>query len=248
MSEIGSIEAANRLRSSLLNSQSGKWLSTQLYPDEFEYYMVAFELLRSDLTSEKYFIFPVNPNSIDFNDTSLTKITKTAGGVSVLRTDQFNIKDITLAGTFGRTFKVLTGSSFTDIVSYFSDTLQGKDSSLDNFSMNVKTGYGCAKVLEKILNLSVQNDELGGSRYLVFYNLAFNQKLLVEFESKSFSQSVESNMIWNYNVRLKVIGNADDYLKKENTKSTTQLTTDRLLQKNANAVFNKIAGLLNKKF
>ena len=253
---IGSLSQAHRIREQLLNRQSGKWLLTQNNPNEFEYYMVAFELLKSDLSTSKYFVFPVNPTSIEFNDTALTKVIKTAGGVSVMKNSQFNIKEISLTGSFGRSFKVLIGSDFKNLHSVFQDQdgIVNKSKSLgkgvlDNFSSSVKTGYGCTKILEDILDQSNQRDEYGGSHFLIFYNLAFNQKYFVEFESKTFSQSVESNMIWNYNIRLNVIANSDDFLTdKSDLKSTKQLVIDKEIQQNANTVYSKVSNVLNKTY
>ena len=253
---IGSLSQAHRIREQLLNRQSGKWLLSQDNPNEFEYYMVAFELLKSDLSTSKYFVFPVNPTSIEFNDTALTKVTKTAGGVSVMKNSQFNIKDISLSGNFGKSFKVLIGSDFRDLHSAFKDQngigdkvkTAGKGI-LDSFSSSVKTGYGCTKILEDILDQSNQKDEYGGSHFLIFYNLAFNQKYFVEFESKTFTQNVESNMIWNYNIRLNVVANSDDFLTdKADLKSTKQLVVDKEIQQNANTVYSKVSNVLNKKY
>lgn len=253
---INSIANAHTLREQLLKRQSGKWLLSQQNPNEFDYYMVAFELLKSDLSSSKYFIFPVNPNSIDYNDTSLTKITKTAGGVSVLKSTQFNIRDITLTGNFGWNFKVLSGNTFSDLMATFTEenNPDKKEKALlggvlNNFSDAIKTGYGCTKVMENILESSLQKDEDGGPHFLIFYNLAFNQKFLVEYESKIFSQSLESNMIWNYSIKLKVVGLADNFLKsKEAVKSNKQLTADNMIQKNANVIYSKVSNVLNKTY
>src|SRR5690606_32440155 len=116
---IGTLSQAHTIREQMLNRQAGKWLLSQNNPNEFEYYMVALELLKSDLSTKRYFIFPINPNSITYDDAPLTKITKTAGGVSVLKSNQFNLKNLSLSGTFGKSFKVLVGDNFEDLLSDF---------------------------------------------------------------------------------------------------------------------------------
>lgn len=250
---LKTIDQARGVREQLLR-QGGRFLLSQRNPNEFDYYMVAFELLKSDLSTSKYFIFPINPNSIEYNDTALTKITKTAGGVSVLKTSQHNVRDITLSGNFGQNFKVLTGNAFQDLVGVFKEenNPDKKKKSvlggvLDSFSSIIKTGYGCTKVLEDILESSLQKDEVGGSYFLIFYNLAFNQKFLVEYESKVFTQSLESNMIWNYSVRLRTLGRVDDFLKsKDAARSNAQLIAGDKIQKRANAAFSQVSALLNK--
>lgn len=254
MASVDSLDQARVLRDQLL--KQGKLILTQRNPNEFAYYMVALELLKSDLSTSKYFIFPVNPNAIEYNDTSLTKITKTAGGISVLKTSQFNIRDITLSGNFGLNFKVLTGTFFQSLVGAFKDENNPDKNAkavlggvLDGFSSVIKTGYGCTKVVEDILESSLQKDEYGGSHFLVFYNLAFNQKFLVEYESKSFNQSLESNMIWNYSIRLKAIGKADDFLKsKDEVRSNKQLMVNNFIQKTANNTFSQVNDLLQKNY
>lgn len=249
MNLVGDISQAHRIREQLLNRQSGKWLLTQSNPDEFDYYMIALELLKSDFSTSKYFVFPILPNSIEYNDTPLTKVSKTAGGVSVLKSQQFNIKNLNISGSFGKNFKVLLGDDFSNLTSAFNSNSEDKFSkSLNNFSSAIKTGYGCTKVMESILKTSNQKDEFGGAHFLIFYNLAFNQKFLVEFNEQSYSQNLESNGIWNYSVRFNAIGEVDDFINADNIKTTKQLATDNMLQKNANKVYSKVSNVLRKKY
>lgn len=247
--KVGDITQAHKIREQLLNRQSGKWLLTQANPNEFDYYMIAFELLKSDLSTSKYFVFPILPNSIEYNDIALTKINKTAGGISVLKTQQFNIKSLNISGNFGKNFKVLLGDTYSNLLSAFSGYDSTNQGLLNNFSAAIKTGYGCTKVLEDILKSSNQKDELGGHQFLIFYNLAFNQKFFVEFEDQSYSQSLETNGIWNYSIRLKATGNVDDYIQfKTDDKSTRQLVINDVLQKSANKAYSKISNILKKNY
>lgn len=252
---LGNVIAASEARDVILNQPSGKWLLNQQFPNDFEYYMCAFELLNSDLSTSKYFIFPILPNSISYNDSPITKISKTAGGISVLKSDQFIPKQISLNGTFGRSFKVLMGQTYQDILSSFKK--DNNESNLKNisnglsqtFSDTFKTGYGCCKILEDILVSSNQKDEVGGVKFLIFYNLAFNQSFFVEYEDLGFSQSLESNMIWNYSLKLKAIANSNNFLKSklDVKKSNKQLVYDDLIQKKANKVYSSVTTLLQKK-
>ncbi len=252
---LGDVASAVDVRNKLLGQASGSWLLTQQFPNDFEYYMCAFELLRSDLSTSKYFIFPILPNSISYNDTPITKISKTAGGISVLKSDQFIPKQISLNGTFGRSFKVLLGQTYQDLSKSFKDENgnMGLKSTVrgiaKTFNDSIKTGYGCCKVLEDILTSSNQKDEVGGAQFLIFYNLAFNQSFFVEYEDLGFSQTLESNMIWNYSLKLKAIANSNDFLKNktDNKKSIKQLVLDDLIQKKANKVYSSVSTLLQKK-
>ena len=247
---IGSVTQAIETRAQLLNQQSGKWLLSQAYPDEFEYYMVGLELLDSTLTSKKFFVFPVNPNSIEYSKTFLTKVSKTAGGISVLKTEDFVPADISLSGTFGRDFKVLINGQEQNLVSGFADTNNIIDktksvagSVLNGFSERVKSGYGCCKVMEDIIESSQQRDDSGQGQFLILYNLAFNQKFFVEAENIVFQQSLDSNMIWNYSVKFKVVGRVDDYIQG---RSNSELVGFKVLQDSANNVYSGVSNLLRK--
>lgn len=251
-----SVVQTTLVRDQLLNQPGGKWLLHQQFPNDFEYYMCAFELLDSNLKTLAYFIFPIMPNSLNYNNIPLTKVTKTAGGVSVLKNKQFVPKSLTISGTFGRSFKVLIGNEYQDLISGFSEIKDdifkgsfktGGKKILENFSDSVKTGYGCTKVLETILNESNQPDILGKNKYLIFYNLAFNQSFFVEYEDETYSMAQDTNMIWQYSIKLKAIAPSNNYLKdrKGDVKSNKQLVIDDLIQRNANKAYGKATTFLN---
>lgn len=250
---IGSVAAAINVRDKLLGQAGGKALLHQQYPDEYEYYMFALELLDSNLKTKRYFIFPIMPNNMSYNDTPITKITKTAGGISVLKSNQFIPKTFTTSGTFGRSYKVLIGKTYQDLVSSFRDDSGFNVGSIfkgaiNTFDDRIKTGYGCTKILEEMLGMSNQKDESGGAHFLVMYNLAFNHRFFVEYEDFTATQSLESNMIWNYSFRLKCIAPSDNFLKSTNSqKTSTQLVIDDQIQKSANKAYGSISNLLNKK-
>lgn len=244
---IGSVAAAVDARDKILRQGGGgKAILHQQYPDEYEYYMFALELLDSNLKTKQYFIFPIMPNNMSYNDTPITKITKTAGGVSVLKSNQFIPKTFSTSGTFGRSYKVLIGNTQQELVSSFKDNsvLKGITSYFDD---RIKTGYGCTKILEEIVTTSNQKDELGGAHFLVMYNLALNHKFFVEVEDFNPTMSLESNMIWNYSLRLKCIAPSDNFLKtKSDQRTSTQLVIEDQIQKNANKAYGAISNLLNK--
>jgi hypothetical protein len=249
-----SLDQVSSLRDQLLNRHSGKWLLHQQHPDEFEYYMCAIELLDSNLSTKEYFIFPIMPSGINYNNTSLTKITKTAGGVSVLKNSQFVPKNLSINGTFGRSFKILLGNNYQDLVSNFSaknikETIKtGGKRFVENFNKSVKSGYACTKLLETILNQSNQKDDLGKNHYMIFYNLAFNQSFFVEFEDETYSMTQESNMIWQYSFKLKAIAPSNNYLKtkKDDLQTNKQLVVNNLIQKKTNAIYNETTSILNR--
>jgi hypothetical protein len=251
MSLIGTLDQAIQVRDTIVGSPAGKIILNQLYPNDFEYYMCGFELLNSDFSTEKYFIFPILPNSMSYNDSPLTKITKTAGGVSVVKTDQFIPKTININGTFGRSFKILVGKTTQDLFGSFENSAGQitPGSVVKGFSEKIKTGYGCCKVLEELLTLSNQKDSLGKPRFLIFYNLAFNQQFFVEYEEQTWSMTLETNMVWNYSLRLKAVAPSQNFLKTklDGAKSNVQLSVDDYIQKQSNSAFSSISTLLNKK-
>lgn len=178
------------------------------YPNEFELYMCALELVSAKTGKTlSYFVFPIMPNSIDFTSHFPTNILQTFGGVSILSTTNFAPFDINLSGTFGRGYRLQIGNSFFDISSLAS-SLKSLSDLKNVFDAKLKSGYSYCKILETLINES-QAIDTDGQRVLYFYNLAFNQKYVVEPGSISFKQDMNSNMIWNYNLTLKAVAPLD---------------------------------------
>jgi len=73
-----------------LITDSGKLLMHTLFPDEFEFYMMGFELIDSEtrLVTDRL-VFPVNPDAIDMGLGKITNIKKTASGMTVLSNNSF---------------------------------------------------------------------------------------------------------------------------------------------------------------
>lgn len=240
---VGIVDAITR-RDALLGT-GGKTTLHLAYPDEFELYVFAFEVVDKDFKTRSYFLFPVNPNSITEQRNEITNIKKTSGGVTVLSNPNFIPIDITINGSFGGSkFKVLLGETYQDLFHDFQDNginLQSQIlySAQQVFDTKVKTGYGCTKILEKML-LSLKNTDANGPYKLIFYNLAFDTTYLVQPVNYSFSQSPESNMIWNYSLQLKAVANAKNLVGTDTLKSDRQLTLDNYTQKQVNNVLNEI--------
>jgi hypothetical protein len=107
------VQAAIAQRNGLLNSIGRSGLNMK-YPDEFELYVIALELTDENFITQQYFVFPINPSSIEETEPKLTNIRKTLGGITVLRNTTFVPTQISLSGTFGRNFKVLIGEKYED--------------------------------------------------------------------------------------------------------------------------------------
>lgn len=225
-----SIENAIRNRSVLLE-RLGKAVLNVRYPKDFEMYVIALELVDGDSNTLKYFIFPVNPSSIDELETKLTNIKKTAGGVVSLGTTTFNPVDINLSGNFGRKFKILLGSTFTDFISSFKTAAGGltlgslAKGLVKTFDDRVKTGYGCLKVLQEMCDEADLIDDKGPRR-LIFHNLAFGTSYVVKTISFRTNMGQDTNMIHSYYLQLRALASLDDLQVSGTSDRKTALTTN----------------------
>lgn len=193
-------------------TEIGKAALNIKYPDEFELYLIALELVSpKEKKTLQYFVFPVMPNSLSETERFGTNIIKTAGGIVAISNTTFIPINISLSGSFGRKLKYLVGAEYVNLVQGFSLKKLANTKQLIKkavFDTNIKTGYGCCKVLQNILRESKLIDE-DGPRILYYHNLTFNSKFIVKADEIAFSQEVgSSNMIWNYRLSLTAIANA----------------------------------------
>lgn len=233
-----SIENVARNRAVLLE-QIGKAALNVQFPQEFELYVVALELVSASGKTLRYFIFPVMPSSIEEVRPELTNIKKTIGGISVVSDSSFVPKDINLAGTFGRKFRILLGEDFVEMTQSLKTGQKTlKEAAKDLFDVRAKTGYGCTKILQDIIEESKVVDE-EGPRRLYFYNLALGNSYMVKPMNLRFSMSEQSNMIWQYSLQLKAVAPLDQILTdfKDQTK---QLVITSYAQKQVNRIVNNL--------
>lgn len=165
------------------------------FPDEIEYYACAFELLDGKGSTLQFFSFPIMPQTMSENKSSITNIKKTNTGVVVTTHSTFVPFDIPLAGHFGRTFRKISNVKTDFNKEYF-------------FSSDYKTGYGCIKILEGIFKQSTVADSFGNPVKLLFYNLSLNSHHMVEILSFNLTQNKDMNMIWQYNINMKAVAPA----------------------------------------
>lgn len=173
------------------------------YPDDFEYYGMQFELQNSQGVVKDSLYFPVMPNQIAETCVDSVNVKKSSTAIVVLTNTTFPIRQINIAGTFGRKAKILIvdvpkkNQSPTEI------------GSAPQFSTKIKTGFGLLKVLERIIKKSVTADEYGQPHFLFLYNFALGNHYLVEVSDYAFNMSMENNMLWNYQLDLKAVATAD---------------------------------------
>lgn len=181
-------------------------------PDDYEYYLCSFELFNSSMEKVGFISFVVMPNQIVENYSPIQVITKTHGSVITIFNSSFNPFDISLSGTFGKKFRIVTGLKDPGEIDKKTagnlalNLLFGKVSNISGTALGAKSGYGLTKVLQHILSASNGVDELGKPYILVFNNYAFNSHYVVNAINFSFQQSYEQNMLWNYNINLKAVG------------------------------------------
>jgi hypothetical protein len=204
----------------------GKGIMHSKFPNDFELYMFALELV--DMKTQKtinYFVFPIMPSNISIPRNFQNNIKKTQGGINFSKTTVFQPFQLKINGSFGRNFKFNLGNNYNDLIAFFD---KDKENNAE-FNNSFKTGYGSCKLLEKIILNSRKISETGPFGFYA-YNLAFNQKLIVEASSLEFSQDMSSNMIWNYSLSFDVIGDLDNiYINKEQDSLSNRLNFENIL-------------------
>jgi hypothetical protein len=233
------ISAQNRF--SKLLSEAGRAVVHQRFPDEFEYYMIALELVNPATgKTEDLLIFPLMPDEIRIRQPEITEIRKTAAGIAVLNNPTYVPREISINGTFGRKFRILL-SDFDIGVSYsYSSNPQvgekgGKKISgiTAEFDGMIKTGYGTTKRLYSLLDKVNQLTPEGVPYQLFLYNSAFNDNNLVELLDKSVSQDMGNNMYWKYSLAFKTTAPATQIRTAPNEGTLQKLLEIDLLQKAA---------------
>lgn len=205
ISDIGN-DIVNSLAQQIGNvgNSAIKTILNSLWPRDFELYMVSLELTNYKDELLDYMTFPVNPESIQKNEPQLKNIERSYGAIAVTKLGQTIPHDINIRGNFGKSFKVLlrTSGFSGDFKSLVGKTSSGMGK--DELSPFFKSGYGCLKVLQ---NICAQSDKLddGKSRRLYFHNFMLGESYLVEVLQMTEDQSMSNNMIWGYNLSLKVL-------------------------------------------
>jgi len=213
-----------------------------LFSDDFEVYIITFEVTDSEGRTEEFLTLPVMPNTINISEPEIVNIKKTATGIVSLKTDSFVPKQITLAGNFGRNFKFLMRGKLYDFRSVGGKIKEMKN---DFEGVNIKTGYGTVKALRSLLENSRELDMKKRPKRLYFYNFAFGENYITEVIDKNFSQDKSaSNMIWNYNIILKAVAPINSNIR--DSKSLMFLTSSDFIQKGVTSLSGDLMRSLPK--
>ena len=189
----GGVSTLSSATNSILNS---------LYPKEFELYMLSLELTTFDDSPIDYLTFPVNPDSLTKVEPKIKDISRSYGAVIVTKTDTFVPQDLVIRGNFGKSFKFLNREdSASGIVNMFKGMVPSFEGELSKYW---KSGYGCLKVLQSIVQDSDKMDN-GRPRRLYLHNFMLGESYLVEVLNFQMDNNVQRNMIWEYELRLKIL-------------------------------------------
>lgn len=228
-----------------LQNQIGRAALNSFYPSDVELYLCAFELVSNNKT-EAYFVFPIQPSSIQKIEPTRTNVKVSISGVTVLRNSSFIPQEISIKGNFGRRFKILTGLEGVGFGASLS-----KDNGLifdtPSFSTSIKSGYGATKLLQKIIRDSQKLDSIGKPKRLYFYNMALGESYLVTIPPSgiSFTQTEDQNMIWQYSVTMTILAHLKDVSGIEIESSNKNIISKGVIQKGINIVANEVKLLLS---
>lgn len=211
-SSIGKSAANSGISSALSIVESiGESALHMLAPDNYEYYQCSLELLDVNKNQIGFISFVVMPNNISESRAPIQTQTKTNSGIVTTFNDSFAPVNITLQGSFGRRFRIVTGmvdpspKRWNGWGNFFNGNL-GK--AMFGFETAYKSGYGLTKVLKFILEKANELDSQGRPYILLYNNYAFNTSYVVDVVNSSFNQSIENNRMWYYEISLKAIAPA----------------------------------------
>lgn len=227
----------------------GRGMASVMYPNDIEYYAVSVDLVDSLGNTVEYLTFPVNPDMFQYDDTPLTTIRKTMGGVTALNSSTFVPKSITMSGSFGRAFKLLlspptdTNMTGVDVQLSHDNGLSAKSSILD---ARLKSGYGAIKLLQKILEQSRTLDDRNLPYRMFLYLPLIGHNFLVEYENLVLRQDFSSgNMIWKYNLHLTAIAPLSETRTRGfSPDAIGKMVGIKVFQKSINSIAGKIRRMI----
>ncbi len=176
----------------------GRRTMAALYPKEFDYAMITLELIDSDFKTVEAFTFPIMPENMSEDETTLVNVVKTFGGVVSIDNSTFNPTNITISGTFGRDIKIIVNKKpfqFAGVQLNFKNRkltadIVKKDAEFISFA---KTGHGCVQILKSFAKKQNQLDDQGRPYFLVMYAPILNMNYIIKINSIIQSMNNDSN-------------------------------------------------------
>lgn len=194
-------------------ASTGRPIVGALFPADFEVYILTLELVDSMGNVVDYFSFPIMPDDMTKVSANITNVKKTAGGVISLTTNTFVPQDLTINGNFGRAFKVLVGREVIDFRAFgASIKAMANGGKLENpFDAKIKTGFGCTKILQALVDKSILLDEQNKPYKLFLHNPTLNESYLVEAMVLTLRMDKNtSNRMWAYTLSFKILANSSE--------------------------------------
>lgn len=214
----------------------GRDVLHSIYPKEFELYMISLELVNPNNDIEEYFTFPINPNSMSKIEPYTKTIERGFNRVIVNRNSSFTPQDLSIKGNFGRDFRILVRQK--ESVTFNSILSKSKFFKEGEFNHSLKSGYGSFKILQRICQRSNELVE-GKPMKLYFHNFMLGESYLAEVLDFTAEQSLASNMLWNYSLRLKIIAPINQSKRKVSFKprsGTVQNTISKTVNRSKQIV------------
>lgn len=200
---------------------TSKAILHNIYPEDFEYYLCAFELVDAkSLKTLSYVTLPIMPDNIKMTYQNIQSTSKTSNGVVTIENFSFNPRQISLIGNFGRKMKLVdTNFELTQFSNSVYGAIRKKLNHVLDFNANVKTGYGMVKLLEKFIEFAKTNST-ESPVLLFFYCFAYNYNFLVQPLNFNVSQNRNMNMIWEYEITMTALAPASEILRTDDYKQT----------------------------
>ena len=232
----------------------GKEGLNALFPRDFELYLVSLELVYSDGDTIDFFTFPITPKSINKSEIERTTIRKTLKATTVIQSDSFVPQDLSIAGNFGRNIKFLLPNIFgipssralafsIDAGIYGSEDVNAKVATkVPTYNSQVKTGYGCIKILQSIISKAKSHDN-GKPFKLYFYNPALGESYLVVPTKNplTINQTEQTNMVWGYNLNLKIIADLTKIrIDRDSIKDNIKILGSGVIQQDVSSLANEV--------
>lgn len=213
----------------------GRAAVNTLFPYDFEYYAISLELATWDNETIDFFTFPVMPKSIQKSENTRINVKKTSNAVSVINNNSFIPHDISIKGDFGRNFKILLSRSIALTfkgLKYSRESGKFTPESFEEgvlsglppqFSPGIKTGYGCVKILQSMIDKSRGEDDKGRPFKLFLYNPTLGENYIVVPTNNPLILNQDennNNMIWAYTLNLTAIAPLDLSFNKKDIKTS----------------------------
>jgi hypothetical protein len=233
-----------------------------LFPRDIEFYSMALELVDIAGNSIDYFVFPIMPSQIRKSEANRNTVKKTAKATVILGSKYFTPSQITMTGNFGRTFKILIGKqpivfkglrfSRKSGVNKASDLetsgLAKIKAVIPEFNVNIKTGYGCIKILQSMIDKARGTDADGNPFKLYLYNQALGESYWVVPNKQPLILSQDENqqnMIWNYSLDMIIV--SEDISGEIGESSLLNLLGRPVIQRIVNQVGRDVFNFVSKK-